>query len=266
MIKPGEISTDLCSGNLWKGEAIFDVSYSAKRTKVYDDECDYFSTDANAWLSEKEKAALQKRESELRAVRHASRKDCKITLDFAGRQVREVENVVDMYSAEDEVVQEIHFGAKRGGQETEPEFSADDFVDLVNPNLSKLKIEAPKVSPLQAHADSIAGSCSFPVLNIHSLLTVHSSRRHVLQSERHLKPGDWSREEETQYSHAGQGVEGDDGRRCLYEHASTVGLPPHQGYQKVRLVSFPVVGSWSSDLSRNHSSANVDKTCPLNGF
>ena len=62
---------------------------SVKRTHVIDDESDYFSVD-DRWLSKADKEKLRKREEELRAQRHASRKDRKITLDFAGRKVVEV--------------------------------------------------------------------------------------------------------------------------------------------------------------------------------
>ena len=56
---------------------------------MIDDESDYFSVD-DRWLSKADKEKLGKREEELRAQRHASRKDRKITLDFAGRKVVEV--------------------------------------------------------------------------------------------------------------------------------------------------------------------------------
>lgn len=60
-----------------------------RRTQVLDDEADYFSTDSNQWLSPGEREALRKREEELQQLRHATRRDGKITLDFAGRQVLE---------------------------------------------------------------------------------------------------------------------------------------------------------------------------------
>jgi len=37
-----------------------------RRTKVIDDECDYFASDTNRWLSKKERDALRKKEDELR--------------------------------------------------------------------------------------------------------------------------------------------------------------------------------------------------------
>lgn len=74
------------------------LSFSVKRTQVLDDESDYFATDSNQWLSPCERDALRKREEELRELRHASRKDRKITLDFAGRQaLDEGENLTPYY-------------------------------------------------------------------------------------------------------------------------------------------------------------------------
>lgn len=70
---------------------------SVRRTQVLDDESDYFATDSNQWLSPNERAALRKREEELREIRHASRKDRKITLDFAGRTVLEEDGNLKQY-------------------------------------------------------------------------------------------------------------------------------------------------------------------------
>ena len=56
---------------------------------MIDDESDYFSVDANRWLSTQEKAGLRKKEEELREKRHASRRDQVVTLDLAGRKVVE---------------------------------------------------------------------------------------------------------------------------------------------------------------------------------
>ncbi|KAJ8272183.1 hypothetical protein COCON_G00110420 [Conger conger] len=84
---------------------------SVRRTQVLDDESDYFSTDSNQWLSTGEREALRKREAELGELRHASRKDRKITLDFAGRQVlEEGENLSQYHSRFDEAVQAINTG------------------------------------------------------------------------------------------------------------------------------------------------------------
>ncbi|PFX33317.1 Activating signal cointegrator 1 [Stylophora pistillata] len=58
-----------------------------RRTKVIDDECDYFASDTNKWLSKKERDALKKKEDELREKRYGSHRKMKVTLDFAGRKV-----------------------------------------------------------------------------------------------------------------------------------------------------------------------------------
>jgi hypothetical protein len=59
-----------------------------RRTKVIDDESDYFATDSK-WLSNKERKILKDKESKLQHLKHASRRDKKVTLDFAGRKVIE---------------------------------------------------------------------------------------------------------------------------------------------------------------------------------
>jgi len=80
----------------------FDKS-SAKRTRVIDDECDYFSTNSTKWMSSKERQVLQKKEQELLEKRHESRRNKKVTLDFAGRKVIEVDEVFDMYKMDPEM-------------------------------------------------------------------------------------------------------------------------------------------------------------------
>ena len=98
---------------------------SAKRTHVIDDESDYFATDSNQWLTSKERNALRSKEAEVRAKRHASRRDRsrQVTLDFAGRRVIE-ENHDGMTEMGEDVGNEV------------AEFNPDDFtVDLVNPDI-----------------------------------------------------------------------------------------------------------------------------------
>lgn len=109
---------------------------SVKRTQVLDDESDYFATDSNQWLSPGEREALRKREEELRELRHASRKDRKITLDFAGRRVLdEGENLSPYYQKFDETVKAINTGSF--GQKAKHSAPADrqHFRELVNPNI-----------------------------------------------------------------------------------------------------------------------------------
>lgn len=77
-----------------------------KRTKVIDDEADYFSMD-NRWLSKSQQKSLAKRDKELREKRFASRLDQKFTLDFAGRRIVEAEEENYVYNADDEIVRTI---------------------------------------------------------------------------------------------------------------------------------------------------------------
>ncbi|KAF7232402.1 hypothetical protein EG68_09814 [Paragonimus skrjabini miyazakii] len=70
---------------------------SARRTRVYDDELDYFVSEgsgggAAAWLSAEARERIAQRVAELRAQRHASRLETtRLCLDFAGRSVRLVD-------------------------------------------------------------------------------------------------------------------------------------------------------------------------------
>jgi len=68
--------------------SIYFCFYSTKRTKVIDDESDYFAAD-NRWLTKKQRDQVAKREQDLRDKRFASRLDKKFTIDFAGRKVIE---------------------------------------------------------------------------------------------------------------------------------------------------------------------------------
>ncbi|XP_016339469.1 activating signal cointegrator 1 [Sinocyclocheilus anshuiensis] len=109
---------------------------SVKRTQVLDDESDYFATDSNQWLSPGEREALRKREEELRELRHVSRKDRKITIDFAGRRVLdEGENLTPYYQNFDETVKAINTGSF--GQTPKHSVSTDGphLRELVNPNI-----------------------------------------------------------------------------------------------------------------------------------
>ncbi|CAL1683020.1 unnamed protein product [Lasius platythorax] len=59
---------------------------SARRTKVIDDESDYYQSNST-WLSTEEREKLRKQESEALARKHASRLDKRVTMDFMGRVV-----------------------------------------------------------------------------------------------------------------------------------------------------------------------------------
>lgn len=110
---------------------------SVRRTQVLDDESDYFAADSNQWLSPGEREKLKKKEEELRELRHASRKDRKITLDFAGRRVvDEGSNLDHYYNKLDETLKAMNpdstsrspVGSGRNG-------GKQKLGELVNPNI-----------------------------------------------------------------------------------------------------------------------------------
>ncbi|KAJ2948373.1 hypothetical protein O0L34_g7610 [Tuta absoluta] len=87
---------------------------SEKRTQVVDDDCDYFNTNS-VWLSQTEKEKLEEYQTELQQKKHESRRNKKMTFDFAGRQIVEekrtgVEGAVDL-----ERIKQITSGETGGG-------------------------------------------------------------------------------------------------------------------------------------------------------
>ncbi|XP_058257232.1 activating signal cointegrator 1 isoform X1 [Hemibagrus wyckioides] len=111
---------------------------SIRRTQVLDDESDYFASDSNQWLSPVERATLRKREEELQELRHASRKDRKITLDFAGRRVlEEGENLTQYYNKYDETVKAINTGTLIQTPKSSAPAGRQYLRELVNPNIQQ---------------------------------------------------------------------------------------------------------------------------------
>ncbi|GAA6218912.1 activating signal cointegrator 1 isoform X1 [Lates japonicus] len=110
---------------------------SVRRTQVLDDESDYFATDSNQWLSPSEREKLRKKEEELRELRHVSRKDRKITLDFAGRQVIDEENNLnEYYSKLDETLKAMNSDTtSKSPMSSERQGARQGLRDLVNPNI-----------------------------------------------------------------------------------------------------------------------------------
>lgn len=91
---------------------------SEKRTKVYDDENDYFNLNSR-WLNQEDKMKLQKREEELRSKRF-DRRNQKVTIDLFGRKIVAEKNNAGLYDPEDPVIKEILEGR------TQDIFSAPD--------------------------------------------------------------------------------------------------------------------------------------------
>ncbi|XP_077570030.1 activating signal cointegrator 1 [Stigmatopora nigra] len=110
---------------------------SAKRTQVLDDESDYFAT-TSQWVSSAERDRLRKKEEELRDLRYASRKDRKITLDFAGRQVLdEGNNMKEYYNKLDETLQAMHIDSAVKSPLYKRQSAQQNLGDLVNPNIKQ---------------------------------------------------------------------------------------------------------------------------------
>lgn len=128
---------------------------SVRRTQVLDDESDYFASDSNQWLSPGEREKLRRKEEELREIRHASRKDRKITLDFAGRQViEEGDNLKEYYNKLDETLKamssdssSVKYSRVQGDRQA--------FRDLVNPNIVQNAPEWVEVGGLEEHKRSL---------------------------------------------------------------------------------------------------------------
>ncbi|OBS79065.1 hypothetical protein A6R68_18561, partial [Neotoma lepida] len=117
-------------------ETAKEAHVSIRRTQVIDDESDYFASDSNQWLSKVERETLQKREEELRELRHASRLSKKVTIDFAGRKILEDENpLAEYHSRLDETIQAIANGTLNQPLITLDRSSEEPLGLLVNPNL-----------------------------------------------------------------------------------------------------------------------------------
>lgn len=91
---------------------------SEKRTKVYDDENDYFCINSK-WISHEDKVKLTNREEELRKKRF-DRSNQKITIDLFGRKIVAEEAYAGVYDPDDPLVKEILEG------KTHDIFSAPD--------------------------------------------------------------------------------------------------------------------------------------------
>ncbi|XP_013769021.1 activating signal cointegrator 1 [Pundamilia nyererei] len=126
---------------------------SIRRTQVLDDESDYFATESNQWLSPNEREKLKKKEEELRELRHASRKDRKITLDFAGRQViEEGNNLNEYYNKLDETLKAMsNESVSKSPMYSERKGGRQGLRDLVNPNIMQSAPEWVDVGGSESH-------------------------------------------------------------------------------------------------------------------
>ncbi|KAL4703102.1 hypothetical protein ACJJTC_018139 [Scirpophaga incertulas] len=137
---------------------------SEKRTRVTDDDSDYFNANS-VWLSSTEREKLDKYQKSLHEKKHASRVTKKMTFDFAGRQVVE-DNTID-YEVDEEKISEI----TSGGGARRTEFFNDMFAGTsgdrdVAPgvNASMLQFDASvEAQGFEGYANMVKSSPSVPM-------------------------------------------------------------------------------------------------------
>merc|ERR1719414_2248986 len=113
---------------------------SEKRTKVIDDESDYFSTDALKWMPRKQKDNMIKLEQELREKQDEARRSREIDFDFSGKRVTESKTDFSNFAlTEHKLLQSIkEYNTERSQCEEEPDeyHLQSNNSSLANPCLS----------------------------------------------------------------------------------------------------------------------------------
>jgi len=107
-----------------------------KRTRVIDDENDYFAVDSNKWLTPEQREALKKKKEELHNEKHKSRLDRRMTFDFAGRKVVEDESVPAYNLEQDTKLLEL-FKDDAFSVAAEISRRAEEGGSIANPNTSR---------------------------------------------------------------------------------------------------------------------------------
>ena len=115
---------------------------SAQRTKIYDDQSDFFNT-GGAWLNEAERKKLIEKQAKIYDERFGARRHRKVALDFAGRQIVDV--APEMTKWEDDENENTN-SSKPNPNRPPPGFgSASSTVDsMVNPNNDQSEYPQPK--------------------------------------------------------------------------------------------------------------------------
>ncbi|XP_057300333.1 activating signal cointegrator 1-like [Hydractinia symbiolongicarpus] len=129
-----------------------------KRTKVIDDEADYFTSD-NRWMTKKQREALAKRDAELREKRFASRRHQKFTIDFAGRKVQQTVEDNYMYDAEDATVQSVtDIGTTQRGEVASANSLVDPRITIEPPKFNSNSFKGDVTNFLKAQQDAVKNS------------------------------------------------------------------------------------------------------------
>eukprot|EP00112_Aurelia_sp_Birch-Aquarium-sp1_P004748 Seg154.6 transcript_id=Seg154.6/GoldUCD/mRNA.D3Y31 product="Activating signal cointegrator 1" protein_id=Seg154.6/GoldUCD/D3Y31 len=138
---PEERQCELEKAKALKDKLIHFDRTSARRTKVIDDQADYYSADSK-WLTKKQKTVAKKKESEFADQKHQSRLNRKYVLDFAGREVREDIPMNTYMPPTDEEDVEFYMEIENRGENQNVSLPA---VSNVNP---KIKTTAPTFTEL----------------------------------------------------------------------------------------------------------------------
>merc|ERR550532_1266204 len=105
---------------------------SEKRTKVIDDESDYFTADTDKYHTPEQRKKLKEREKEIWEQKHGSRLNKKYTFDFAGKTV--VEAGLDIYDpSKDEKLQEILASHKTNQKFGLPDINSSNAIMKMDP-------------------------------------------------------------------------------------------------------------------------------------
>ncbi|CAG9563779.1 unnamed protein product [Danaus chrysippus] len=99
---------------------------SERRTRVTDDDSDYFSSNS-VWLSSSERDKLQAYQKKLHENKHASRLNKKMTFDFAGRQIIE-EKTLD-HEVDEDKIRQITSNNTNSSQFLTPDLLLDSSAD-----------------------------------------------------------------------------------------------------------------------------------------
>lgn len=89
---------------------------SAARTRVLDDQADYFTDSTSSWLSPEERAAAAKAAAAREAERNSRSKGMRVALDFAGRSVVVRDELSEKEAATRDALKALAFGAAPGAQ------------------------------------------------------------------------------------------------------------------------------------------------------
>jgi len=149
----GALTEDERRAEIHKQKLLLFDRESEKRTRVYDDQADYFSTDNEAWLDPAELASRRKARAEAEAARQRQRTTLTVTFDFAGRQV--VAQTEDANRAALE---------KRFGVEERPDVAAADA--QLERRLAAELDDVERAKLLSAAASSSASASAAPVAGV----------------------------------------------------------------------------------------------------